>query len=56
GRNYASFEAAQNIPYELTDGNTQIVLDPLANETSFLSNVAGWDDGTDASCFMTICE
>ncbi|KAJ3347915.1 hypothetical protein HDU83_001677 [Entophlyctis luteolus] len=54
GRLYPSFQAAQNIPYNVTADGTDIVLDPSSDETSFLSNPNGWNDQTDASVFMTI--
>ncbi|KAJ3009545.1 UNVERIFIED_CONTAM: hypothetical protein HDU68_002624 [Siphonaria sp. JEL0065] len=55
GKNYPSFQAAENIPYALSPDKTQILLDPNPlTDAKFLSNVSGWDDGTDASAFITI--
>ncbi|KAJ3074190.1 hypothetical protein HDU98_011942, partial [Podochytrium sp. JEL0797] len=55
GRNYASFQTAEDIPFALAPGGNDFVLHPNAtSDFHFLSNVSGWDDGTDASVFYSI--
>ncbi|KAJ3020434.1 UNVERIFIED_CONTAM: hypothetical protein HDU68_010173 [Siphonaria sp. JEL0065] len=52
-----TYQAAVNIPYNATGGplGDTVLLDPLpGHDLTFLSNVAGWDDHTDASVFMTV--
>ncbi|KAJ3202802.1 hypothetical protein HDU82_007067 [Entophlyctis luteolus] len=52
---FPAFQAAQNVPFAVSEDQTTVILDPLPDQDKFLSNVAGWDDHTNASVFMTIC-
>ncbi|KAJ3389736.1 hypothetical protein HDU84_008331 [Entophlyctis sp. JEL0112] len=51
---FSAFQAAQNVPFAVSEDQTTVILDPLPDQDKFLSNVAGWDDHTNASVFMTI--
>ncbi|KAI8616522.1 glycoside hydrolase superfamily [Chytriomyces sp. MP71] len=53
GRKFPTFQAAQSIPYGVN--GSLVILDPdMSYQSRYLDNVAGWQDGTDASVFMTI--
>ncbi|KAJ3018041.1 UNVERIFIED_CONTAM: hypothetical protein HDU68_011360 [Siphonaria sp. JEL0065] len=55
GYNLASYQAAQSIPPRLSADKTIAYADPdPALFGTWFSNVSNWDDGTDASVFMTI--
>ncbi|KAJ3009940.1 UNVERIFIED_CONTAM: hypothetical protein HDU68_002411 [Siphonaria sp. JEL0065] len=55
GYNLASYQAAQSIPPRLSADKTIAYADPdPALFGRWFSNVSNWDDGTDASVFMTI--
>ncbi|KAI8616243.1 glycoside hydrolase superfamily [Chytriomyces sp. MP71] len=53
GRNLASFQAAQSIPYDVLANGT-VWLDPPEWQRNYTWDVDRWDDATDASVFMTI--
>ncbi|KAJ3124863.1 hypothetical protein HK100_011077, partial [Physocladia obscura] len=54
GRNYPSFQADTYIPYNLTADSTGVLLDPPAHEPNFMEDIRNWNDGTNASAFITI--
>ncbi|KAJ3003205.1 UNVERIFIED_CONTAM: hypothetical protein HDU68_005805 [Siphonaria sp. JEL0065] len=55
GYNVASFQAAQSIPFRLSEDKTMAFPDPdPALNWKWFSNVSNWDDKTDASVFMTV--
>ncbi|ORY50891.1 glycoside hydrolase [Rhizoclosmatium globosum] len=49
-----SFQTEMSIPYALTPDATDVILDPIPNDPNFMRDISKWDDGTDASAFVTV--
>ncbi|KAI9326627.1 glycoside hydrolase superfamily [Obelidium mucronatum] len=54
GYKYGSFQTETSVPYALTPDGTSVILDQPSDEPNFMRDPFRWDDGTNASIFLTV--